>query len=437
MKLKPLSIALCALVTSVFASAALAEEAAPEEKTPTLEERVAELEKNAVKASYAGKFKIQDNRKGAYSMEMQSQLQVRFTSFDSHDDSETDSDEGEFRIRRLKTSFKGHVISKEWKYETTIAFNSSTLNEAIETAYLGYQGDSSWGIYMGKQKMPWNLEEMTSSKRQQFVDRSEANEDFNQDFAHGMWLSGAPSIGETGLIRYWLGVYNGIQKDGDEFMNKDKAGSPSNDDYQFLYNGRVEFLPMGGADDVGKYASDLRKDGENSDLLVLIGGAVNWYVDRTNAGRDTDLDPNGSAFEAAITQATFDMRIHVSGISFNAAYFYRYVRFENANEDAQHPGSLNDQGVSVALGYNMNLESGDQFEVAFQFSHSDFDEFNDGGTARRALHNDIWQYTAGVNYRVQKEYLKISLDVSYITQSQVGGNEIPVWVTRLQAQILF
>ncbi len=418
-----------------------------EERLAQVEAELAELKRESSAAegaestnvSYRSKLEAKTGKK--FTLKMESQLQTRFEIFDGHDGVGKAGESSTFRIRRLKTGFSGNAFGPEWQYEAKLAWTGTTFREVVETAVIGYVPERNYGFYMGKSKLPYNLQEASSSKRQQFVDRSESNEDFNQDFAQGVWVHGTPMIGDSSaVLRYWAGIYNGILKDGNDFINKDKDIAPANQDVTFLYNARAEVLLFGGEKTVGKYESDLRKNSEREDTLVLLGTAFSWFVDR-DGDRDTDLDPvtvgGPEVFQADITNFTLDGRVHVRGFSLNAAFFHNTVDFDGAESNGVHPNALTNLGGFVQLGYNHNLEDGNQLEGAFRLSHTDWDEFDDGGIGRRALHSDIWEYMLGVNYRINKEKLKLSGDIGYITESDVGGNEDPSWQYRFQVQVIF
>src|SRR5690606_26042476 len=90
-----------------------------------------------------------------------------------------------FRIRRAKTSFSGHIFEKEFKYKATFSWAGGA--NIIEEALFTWAPEKFINISAGQGKLPWNWEEMVSSGSQQFVDRGYVNEVFNQDFAKGIW----------------------------------------------------------------------------------------------------------------------------------------------------------------------------------------------------------------------------------------------------------
>lgn len=118
-----------------------------------------------------------------------------------------ETDENDFNLRRGRLYAKGN-ISKDWSFKSQ--FN--TNGDGVEDLYLRYTG---WGkgavVTIGNQKMPFGLEELTSSKDISVLERSAITERYAVGRAEGVQLSG--NAGSNGT--YAVGVFTDDEKDAD------------------------------------------------------------------------------------------------------------------------------------------------------------------------------------------------------------------------------
>lgn len=363
---------------------------------------------------------------GDYSMAISTHMQQRLTINDNHDGNGNDN--ATFAIRRLKTNFSGNVVNKKWSYN----FTYDWANSRIEVASIGYQLNDSIKLNMGSTKVDFNLEESTSSKRQTFADRSLANQAFNMDWATGLWADGSTMAGE-GSLNYSLGLFNGIHG-GDGRNAGDTQGAVANNDTDFMINGSVGFSPFSDGKNIRKHMSDLRSDDKKGDMDLFLGAGFNYaFLDGAEAGLPVAAPgPYGSATVGSIA---LDGRFHWNGLSVSAAYFYRSVSTEtNATPNVE--GGTHTAGYGLTVGYNMNLEGGDQLEVAARLS-----QVNDDDSFGLGL-NDTTELGFAVNYRFAGDNLKATFDVNY-TGTDINGSVAPApthnddWLIRFQVQLVF
>lgn len=115
-------------------------------------------------------------------------------------------DEDDFDLRRGRIYVKGNV-SKNWAFKSQFNIDGS----GIEDAYLRYTG---WGkgatVTIGNQKMPFGLEELTSSKDISVLERSAITERYAVGRAEGVQLSG-----KGGKSTYGIGVFTDDEKDSE------------------------------------------------------------------------------------------------------------------------------------------------------------------------------------------------------------------------------
>lgn len=118
------------------------------------------------------------------------------------------TDEDGFNLRRGRVYAKGN-IAKNWQFKTQFNTNGS----GVEDLYLRYTG---WGkgatVTIGNQKMPFGLEELTSSKDISVLERSAITERYAVGRSEGVVFSG-----KGGNQTYALGVFT-------DDVNEDDAG---------------------------------------------------------------------------------------------------------------------------------------------------------------------------------------------------------------------
>lgn len=117
-----------------------------------------------------------------------------------------ETDENDFDLRRGRLYAKGN-IAKNWAFKSQFNVNGG----GVEDLYLRYTG---WGkgatVTIGNQKMPFGLEELTSSKDISVLERSAITERYAVGRAEGVKLSG-----KMGNSTYGVGVFTDDEKDAD------------------------------------------------------------------------------------------------------------------------------------------------------------------------------------------------------------------------------
>jgi len=333
-----------------------------------------------------------------------------------------------FRVRRAKTAFSGYIFQKDFQYKLTLAWTGGG-NDLVEEAYFRWAVMQYVNITAGQTKLPWNWEEITSSGSQQFVDRSYVNEVFNQDFAKGLTIDG--QVGEdTPWLKYWVGIYNGRLKDDDDFRNADVAlisDTFSNTvDGEMMLNLRLETHPLG---EVKHSLNDQRGDDEYDKVLFAVGLAVNWFT----SGYDADAagirgDTVGTATASGRFRTnqdtwaiTIDGHFRWHGLSLDVAYFWRHTEFHNRGANRFDPtsqasvGNITDSGFTVDVAYFILPK---QFNVGIRFNMLNAEDFWQGGTGDRSfgLRPDATELGLSVNYMIQGDNLKLTLDILMVSQ---------------------
>ena len=362
-----------------------------------------------------------------FSLNMTTRVQFRLTyqnEVGNGNDGANGADFLNFRVRRAKTKFSGHIFEKEFQYE--LLLNWATGGDGIvEEAIFTWALMNEFNINAGQQKLQFNWEEATSSGRQQFVDRSYTNEVFNVDYGKGIWVNG--DVSES-MLKYWFGIYNGVLKANNDFRNADgtlRSDSFSNlVDTEMMINLRLETHPLG---EVKRSMYDGRGEDERDQVLFAIGLGVNWFSSGFNdAGirADTVAGATGSG-RFRTSQDTWTMvldgHLRLYGLSVDLELFFRHTEFHNRGRNRFDPtgragtGNLTDMGFSALVAYMILPE---QLNVGLRFAMVNADEVWQGGSTSQqfGVRPDTTEFGLSVNYFVHGDNLKLTLDVLMVNQ---------------------
>ena len=121
---------------------------------------------------------------------------------------------GTFRIRRAKTQLAGYFWKPEITFELQIgwagsdATGGSSTFSGIEDAMLNWDASKkgTFQVRVGQYKVPFGRQELTSSEKQQFIDRSLLSGEFTHSRDVGVSLWGRLNGGK---LEYWAGIFNG------------------------------------------------------------------------------------------------------------------------------------------------------------------------------------------------------------------------------------
>ncbi|MGZ8137064.1 MAG: porin [Methylococcaceae bacterium] len=173
-----------------------------------------------------------DNDK--FSLAIQNRIQVRYANpFDSDPRSLSDLDreQSSFMIRRARTKLKGHAYWPWLKYYMQYDWSQPVLRDLNLTA-----DKFQWAkLWVGRGKVFYNDERVTSSGNQQFVNRSIINDIFTVDRQQGVQVYGNLFPGSWHDVSYYAGVYSGMG-----------VGERNNDDDNMMYSGRLQWNALGG-----------------------------------------------------------------------------------------------------------------------------------------------------------------------------------------------
>ena len=312
-----------------------------------------------------------------------------------------------FRIRRAKTSLEGWFWKKELTYEVQLSWAGpeagASTQTPLEDALLTWDASKkgSFMLTIGQFKTPLGRQELTSSGRLQFADRSLLSGEFTRGRDVGIQAHGRTS---NNKVEYFAGVFNG-----------NSASRTSNDNTKLQYNARLSIEPLGKVS-----YSEAAFEGWDKPLFAIAAQFEN--NDLSGATNLTDFNT---------TVLGGDIVYKYKGFSVFGEYFNRKRKPEavsgtssaTSGQATQSSGSYHSNGYNVEAGYFLKK---DKAEVAFRIAGYDPSDRIPSNNRRE---------TGGVfNYFVLKHTLKIVADFRSIRDdaSKETSKEL-----RVQTQFVF
>ena len=243
-------------------------------------------------------------RQGDPAVNVSGQLQVRYTANirDTADGSTDESFTHGFSIRRAKIVVDAD-LNETWSVKLQGAFDRVGGTFILEDAYADWELDENWTVRGGQFKTPTLREELISSKRQQFADRSETNEVFNLGRTQGV-------MGRYAADQFRIDFMFGT---GAGSANTDFNGA-NNADY--AVSARGEYLIAGDWSQLRDFAG-----WQGQELAAMVGAAVHWQD-----GGNTGAGNTGSTADAELMQLTVDGQVEGNGWNAFAAFIYNSTK---------------------------------------------------------------------------------------------------------------
>ena len=346
-------------------------------------------------------------------LEMSNRIQVRYTHVFPDDavklagtENAGDS-QGSFRIRRAKLKFEG------WFHQPWLTYEVQTNWPGLSTANLaGYLEDANinWDLGKGKKnfmvkfgqfKVPFGLQELTSSGSQQLVDRS---------LASNFYFRGR----ETGLSVWGVLGSNKFEYRG-MVSNGNGISRSANDNDKFQYNARVTFQPNGAAP-LGTYSGAHQSE---SDFETKALGKPIFTV---SAGfEQNDLSFVATDLKTNIKSTLFEVDTMFKYRGFSATGAYIWGDREPQITDPK----FDTAGYYAQAGYFLKPE---KWEIAFRYGEHDPNKDRDD--------DKVTEWRAGVNFFYARHALKVQADYGQVkTQNAAGDRTNDEF--RLQTQLIF
>ncbi|MBL8032492.1 MAG: hypothetical protein JNJ69_02240, partial [Leptospiraceae bacterium] len=186
-----------------------------------------------VNVSYSSKGLKFETTDGKFSSTMQHRLQFRYAyPFDADPRSLNDMEaEGHsFMVRRARFKLSGHAYKSWLKYNFQYDWSQPILRDF----YITVDRFSWLQLRVGRGKVVYNDERVSSSGAQQFVNRSILNDVFTIDRQQGGQLMGRLFDNSPADINYVVGVFAGRG-----------VGERLNDDTNLMYAARLQWNTIG------------------------------------------------------------------------------------------------------------------------------------------------------------------------------------------------
>jgi len=339
------------------------------------------------------------------------QLQYHMVDPDGGDDTD------ELRFRRFRPYIEGSIV-KDWKGK--FQFDLGKSDVALKDAYFQYSGFDAASVTIGNANFPFSRELLTSSKKQQLVERTFVG-DHNYgtpDRQTGLHIAG-DLAGE--MLMWNASVVKGAidpsnsKLDFDTVVQFDKGGDWIEGN---MYGGRLEIFPM-------KYFKPEQGDFKGDFLVAFAVGAFGWDNDDDYANEEEDGSVSHKDVDS-VTGIEFSGALRGGGFSVDAQY--NIFESELINGKSGSDG-IYDNGETTLENYA--LEGGymivpSKLELVAGYQSQDADGYSKS-----------WNRTSvGANYFVDKHNIKYQ--VTYrMGENKDGKEDNDVDELFVQAQYVF
>ncbi|MFO7982146.1 MAG: porin [Desulfuromonadales bacterium] len=306
-------------------------------------------------------------------------------------DPDTGDSEDTTFFRRLRPYIEGSV-HKDWKgkFQFDLGKAEDGNEVAIKDAYLQYKGIDNMKITIGNAYFPFSREALTSSKKQQLVERTFVG-DHNYgtpDRQLGIHLTGSAADKK---VTYGASVANGAIDPSTSKLDFDTLAN-KNDDFVegYMVGGRVDVHPFG---HLKMSQGDFKRE-----LKATIGaGAFTWSNDDDVVNDGSDVD--------SVTGFEVSAALRASGFSADA----QYNLFQAETVDGNTTAGLYENGETDLENYA--LEAGYMImprtvELVAGYQAQDADNYADAWT----------RTSVGANYFFKAHDIKLQ------TTYRVGEN---------------
>jgi len=268
---------------------------------------------------------------GKFSIALQNRMQFRYAMpFDrdprSIDDLEK-PDSSSFMIRRARTKIKGHVMWPWLKYYFQYDWAQPVLRDLNLTV-----DKYPWAkLWVGRGKVFYNDERVSSSGNQQFVNRSIVNDIFTVDRQQGIQVYGNLFPDTWHDVSYYAGVFSGLG-----------VGERNNDDDEMMWSGRLQWNALGG--EMPFTQSDVEYH-EKPALNIAVAAATNRSKctafetanDSCRALPGYEIGENG---QFRLNQMMEEVRFKWKGLSILHEMHWKDVRDKLNKQNANMKGGL-------------------------------------------------------------------------------------------------
>jgi phosphate-selective porin OprO/OprP len=315
---------------------------------------------------------------------------------------EEDGVSGSFDVPRMRVTLKGGMWKPWLKYEFQYEMSrtSGDSSSKVKDAFLEVQQNQAAMWRFGQFKAPFSLQQLTSSGRQQFVDRAITDAKFVPGRDTGVMLFGGLPAG----FGYGLGAFNG------------SGESRVQDDGDFMWVGRAYWQPWGEY----KLSEGSSEIAEGNRLHVGLAGRFGEVQKGTDAGTGVTL------FEEPNDETAYALELGVKTPRFSAAG--EYFMMSNARENP--PPALEDvesTGFYLQAGF-MAIPRTLELGVRYAAVDPDDDVDDAGLTELRLVAGWFWR---GHNLKLQGDVGQVETEAGFAGLSAIARRNLPSLGTRL------
>jgi hypothetical protein len=347
-------------------------------------------------------------------LEISNRIMVRYTHEDPNETitfpgQQPGDSRGSFTIRRAKFKLEGwfwrptnltYELQMNWP-----AAASSNIGAFLEDANIAWdpQGRGSFRVLFGQFKVPFGMQQMTSSGNQTFVDRALTSNEYARGRDTGAAVQG---VLFSNKIEYRAGIFNG-----------NGLTRAINDNASFQANARVMWQPNGNQVLVQRawISGALYSEADFESTTVPLYAVALNYEHNDFHGTTTGVDFKSEIFGV-------DGIFKFKGICATGAYYWR----ERTPETG---AKFDSNGYFFQTGVMLNRRR--TWEGAVRYALREVNNL--------VANDDITELRGGISYYYRRHALKFQADVGRLETGLLANplNKTKLNEVRLQAQFIF
>lgn len=374
-----------------------------------------------------------------------------------------------FKVRRARVKFSTTIIDKivggALEYDFSSAISSTVSGTTASAALTGINEAYFWfspqfeplTLYIGREKLPWMQEYMTSSSELLWVDRSIVADKFNYEYDYGLRLDLKTPVAEGHKVLAGLmysngcSVTGGLQPTDSDTIAKEVTSEEDPDDPgTYIYDNKTSEQK-----DLKDIAFRLGWDGKLSDdfSIMLGAGVMMNKATKFDAGSTSSSDPKVTTVERQPITADLTVKL-MKNLTLLGSYTMDTKKetidqysLDDTTGDVSFATTENEytiSGMYGGLAYNFPIEGAPiltGLEPAVRYAmYDDSKDVTAAGTTNTASETSITQIAGGLNFYMLKHNAKFQLN--YVMQNQkdtpysagVAGDDTKKDTSKIQAQ---
>ena len=363
-----------------------------------------------------------ESRDGAFTSEMHLRSQIRFSSpFASVPRQEKHfhrAGENDMRFRRARFKTSGHIFRPWIRYATEYDLVGTRMLDSRITV-------QKWEwlkIRFGQWKTEFGRERVSSSGRQEFVERSIVNREFTADRQKGVMLMGRVAKGTRADSQYYAGVFTGNGRG----YRSSSAGSLDNRDGAPMWVSRYQWNFL--KEDPGFSQSDLEYHEAPVAAIAIAGLSNRSRFTRFSGSGGGSLDgfEVGIPGQFAVRQVAEDFVLKYRGLFIQHEYHWKKIRDRIQHRITRMSGAYVQGGYfphHAAPWVPEALELGLRYAIVDQDHARQYDR--------------ITEWAAVANWFMEGHANKLTVDVGRFRLAQTNGFGQTAVQVRVQWDVSF